>query len=37
MPIVIFFHLVYAALCFTPLTMDLYADHRWKQMQKEEA
>ena len=34
-PIVIFFHLVYIALCFTPLLMDLYADRRWKQLQKE--
>jgi energy-coupling factor transport system permease protein len=33
-PIVIFFHLVYFALCFTPLAMDIYADHRWKQIQK---
>jgi len=37
MPIVIFFHLVYIALCFTPLIMDLYADWRWKQVQKEGA
>jgi energy-coupling factor transport system permease protein len=36
MPIVIFFHLVYFALCFTPLAMDLYADYRWKQIQKGE-
>ena len=36
MPIVIFFHLVYFALCFTPLIMDLYADYRWKQIQKGE-
>ena len=35
MPIVIFFHLVYFALCFTPLIMDLNADHHWKQIQKE--
>lgn len=36
MPIVIFFHIVYFALCFTPLIMDLYADHHWKQIQKGE-
>ncbi len=35
-PIVVFFHLVYFALCFTPLAMDLYADHRWKQIRKGE-
>ncbi len=35
-PIVIFFHLVYFALCFTPLAMDLYADHRWRQIRKGE-
>ena len=36
LPIVIFFHLVYVALCFTPLLMDLYADYRWKRIQKGE-
>ena len=36
-PIVVFFHLVYFALCFTPLAMDLYADHRWKQIRKGES
>ena len=36
LPIVIFFHLVYFALCFTPLAMDLYADYHWKQLQKGE-
>ena len=36
MPIVIFFHIVYFALCFTPIIMDLYADYRWKQIQKGE-
>ena len=35
MPIVIFFHLVYVALCFTPLAMDIYADYRWKKTQEE--
>ena len=35
LPIVVFFHLVYFALCFTPLAMDLYADRRWKQIRKE--
>lgn len=34
-PIVIFFHIVYFALCFTPLAMDLYADWHWKKLQKE--
>ena len=36
LPIVIFFHLVYLALCFTPLAMNLYADWRWKQIRKGE-
>ena len=36
LPIVIFFHLVYFALCFTPLAMDLYADYHWKQLRKGE-
>ena len=36
LPIVVFFHLVYAALCFTPLAMDLYADYRWNKIQKGE-
>ncbi len=35
-PVVIFFHLVYLALCFTPLMMDIYADYRWKRIQKGE-
>jgi energy-coupling factor transport system permease protein len=34
-PVVIFFNLVYLALCFTPLIMDLYADRRWARIQKE--
>jgi len=34
MPIVVFFHLVYAALCFTPLAMDIYSDLRWKRLQE---
>ena len=37
LPIVIFFHLVYFALCFTPLAMDLWADRRWKQLMKGES
>ena len=36
LPIVIFFHLVYFTLCFTPLAMDLWADRRWKQLMKGE-
>ena len=36
LPIVIFFHLVFFALCFTPLAMDLYADWHWKQIKKGE-
>ncbi|MCR4805360.1 MAG: energy-coupling factor transporter transmembrane protein EcfT [Clostridia bacterium] len=36
LPIVVFFHLVYFALCFTPLIMDLYADYRWEKTQKGE-
>ncbi len=35
MPIVIIFHLVYFALCFTPLAMDLYADRHWEHLHKE--
>ena len=35
MPVVIFFHLVYLALCFTPLVTDIYADYRWKKTQEE--
>ena len=27
---------VYPALCFTPLMMDIYADYRWKRIQKGE-
>ena len=34
--VVVFFHLVYIALCFTPLIMDLYADYSWKKLQKGE-
>ena len=29
---VIFFHIVYLALCFTPVAMDVYADIRWKKI-----
>ena len=36
MPLVIFFHIVYFALCFTPLAMDLYADWRWKRLREGE-
>ena len=36
LPIVVFFHLVYLALCFTPLAMDLWADWNWKQIKKGE-
>lgn len=36
LPIVVFFHLVYLALCFTPLAMDLWADWHWKQIKKGE-
>ena len=36
LPIVVFFHLVYTALCFTPLAIDLYADYRWNKIQKGE-
>ena len=36
LPIVIFFHLVYFALCFTPLAMDLWADWHWKRLMKGE-
>ncbi len=35
-PIVVFFHLVYFALCFTPLAMDLYADWNWAKIRKGE-
>ena len=35
-PIVVFFHLVYFALCFTPLFMNLYADHHWNKLKKGE-
>ena len=31
-PAVIFFHLVYLALCFTPVVMNVYADVRWKKI-----
>ncbi len=34
LPIVVYFHLVYFALCVTPLAMDLYADYRWKHLRK---
>ena len=34
LPIVIFFHLVYLALCFTPLVMNVYADRQWEKTQK---
>jgi energy-coupling factor transport system permease protein len=33
-PLVVCFHFVYFALCFTPLAMDVYADHHWNQIQK---
>ena len=36
LPLVVFFHLVYFALCFTPLAMDLYADHHWARIRKGE-
>ncbi len=34
-PVVVFFHLVYTSLCFTPIIMDLYADYRWAKIRKE--
>ena len=36
LPLVVFFHLVYFALCFTPLAMDLYADLHWARIRKGE-
>ena len=35
-PLVVCFHLVYCALCFTPLAMDVYADRRWNKIQRGE-
>ena len=29
---VVFFHLLYLALCFTPVAMNVYADARWKKI-----
>ena len=29
---VVFFHLLYLALCFTPVAMNVYADVRWKKI-----
>ena len=35
-PLVVCFHFVYFALCFTPLAMDVYADRRWNKIQRGE-